>query len=186
MKSKSTSKIMSSVRERVMEFAPNEYSAYIKCSESKCGKERAAYNKSLEDSDEKIQACVIKSNDVLNVKKCSKNDKTMTKCLKDAKTMKKTMGDTIKQNIKQNMKKCIKDIIQGTKEYKTMRKCTMKNCGSERKKLRSSIKKYKSNLIKNIKSNVSKSNVSKSNVSKSNVSKSNVSKSNVSKKPSRK
>ncbi len=120
MKSNS-SKIMSSIRGRVMEYVPKEYSAYMKCSQSKCGKERDAYNKSLEGSDVKLKACALKS--------------------KDPKTM----------------KKCVKNVIQGSKEYKTMRKCAMKNCGSERKKLRSSIKKYKSQLIKKIHSDVSKS-----------------------------
>ena len=126
MKSNSSSKIMSSIRERVMEYVPKEYSAYMKCSQTKCGKEREAYNKSLEGSDDKLKACALKT--------------------KDAKTM----------------KKCVKNVIQGTKEYKTMRKCAMKNCGSERMKLRSSIKKYKSQLIKNIQSHGLKSKKSKS------------------------
>jgi hypothetical protein len=154
MKSGSTSKIMSSIRNRVMEYVPKEYSAYINCSKTNCGKERDAYNKSLEGSDEKIKSCINKSGDIFNVKKCSKDAKTMKKCIKSAKTMKKT--------IKQNMKKCIKNVIQGSKEYKTMRKCAIKNCDSERKKLRSSIKKYKSHLMKHIKSHVSKSKKSKS------------------------
>jgi hypothetical protein len=120
MKSKS-SNIMSSIRERVMEYVPKEYSAYMKCSQAKCSKEREAYNKSLEGSDDKLKACSLKT--------------------KDNKTM----------------KKCVKDIIQGTKEYKSMRKCAMKNCAKERKTLRSSIKKYKSHLMNHIKSHVSKS-----------------------------
>jgi len=124
MKSKS-SKIMSSVRDRVKSYVPKEYNAYMKCSESKCGKERSAYNKYLEGSDAKLKACAMKA--------------------KDSKTM----------------KKCVKDVIQGSKEYKTMRKCSIKNCNSERKKLRSSIKKYKSHLMSHIKSKSKKSKKSK-------------------------